>query len=353
MKVVCVLANVPVMQQMAETMREAATKFDNSEVVFGDWIEEKEEDFSNIVLHIEKNGPNNLEIPAIFKENLDAEVIITAFCPISKDLIEQMPNLKAICVARGGVENVDLEAATKAGIKVVNAAGRNANAVSDFTVGMMLSIARNIAQSHYNIKTGCPEKTLPNAQRIPDMEGKVVGLIGFGHIGRLVAKKLAGFDVQIQVYDPYLNVATLEGKKIKKTDLETLMRTSDFISVHARLSDDTYHMISEDEIALMKENAYFINTARAGLVDYDALYTALNDHLIAGAALDVFYEEPLPANSPWLKLDNVVLTGHMGGATADAQKKSPLIAVDKLIDYMKTGNASLLMNPGVTESGEK
>ena len=347
MKVVCVLANVPVMQQMAETMKEAASRFDNNQIIFGDWMDGKDDDFSNVVLHIEKNGPNQLEIPTILKNNLDADVIIAAFCPISKSLIEQMPNLKAICIARGGIENVDLEAATKHGVKVVNAAGRNANAVSDFTIGMMLSIARNIAQSNYNIKIGQAEKELPNADRIPDMEGKTVGLIGYGHIGHLVAKKLSGFDVKIQVYDPFLKEEALNGTEIKKVNLEDLLRTSDFISLHARLSEDTYHMISEDELSLMKQDAYFINTARAGLVDYDALYRVLKEKEIAGAALDVFYEEPLPADSPWLALDNVVLTGHMGGATADAQKKSPIIAVNKLFEFEKTNNQSLLMNPQV------
>lgn len=354
MKILCVLADVPVMQQMADTMKQAAEKLEGAEIVFGNWLDGKEEDFSNIVLHIENKGPDDLPIPRIIQENYDADIILAAFCPLSKEMMDHMPNLKAICITRGGIENVNLKAASSHGIKVVNAAGRNANAVSDFTVGMMLCVARNIAQSHHLIKIGRPEEPLANENRIPDMEEKTVGLVGFGHIGRLVAQKLSGFHMDILVYDPFLTPDDVKSLPVKLVSKTELFSNSDFVSVHARLSEETHHMIGEDELAIMKQSSYLINTARAGLIDYDALYTALSEKRIAGAALDVFYQEPLPADSPWLSLDNVVLTGHMGGATADAQKKSPIIAVNKLLQFYETGNKNLLMNPdAVYCEGEK
>ena len=335
------------MQEMGDTIVEAAKRLGADEIISGDWIEGNEDEFSNKVLKLEKEGPNSFEIPQCIMDNLDAEVLIGAFCPFSADMMDKMPNLKAIVICRGGIENVDLSAATKHGIKVVNAAGRNANAVSDFTVGMILSCVRDIAQSNYNIRTGNADAPLANSDSIPDMEGKTVGLVGFGHIGSLVARKLSGFDVKVVTYDPFINPAVLEGTGVSTVEKDELFKISDIVSMHARLSKDTFHMVGEHEIGLMKSSAYFINTARAGLVDYDALYQALHDHKIAAAALDVFYEEPLPADSPWIGLDNVVLTGHLGGVTRDAQRKSPLIAAEKILQFEKDGNPRLLMNPEV------
>ncbi len=150
-------------------------------------------------------------------------------------------------------------------------------------------------------------------------------------------------------YDPYIPTEALAGTGVEKVEKDELFKTADIISVHARLTPDNVHMIGAAEIALMKPTAYFVNTARAGLVDYDALYDALKEHRIAAAALDVHEEEPLPADTKWLDLDNVVLTGHLGGVTADAQRKSPIIAAKKAIQYKETGNKRLLMNPAVAE----
>ena len=349
MKAVCMLAGVPVMQEMAETIVEAAHLLGADEVVSGDWLEGRTDEFSNLVLKLEKEGPNSFEIPQVIQDNLDAEVLIGAFCPFSAEMMDKMPNLKVICICRGGIENVDLDAATAHGIKVFNAAGRNANAVSDFTVGMMLACVRNIAQSNYNIRTANADAPLANADNTPDMEGKTVGLVGFGHIGSLVAKKLSGFDVKVVTYDPFISADALEGTGVALVEKDELFRTADIVSMHARLSEDTFHLIGEHELSLMKPTAYFVNTARAGLVDYDALYAALRDGRIAAAALDVFYEEPVPADSPWLELNNVVLTGHLGGVTADAQRKSPLIAARKVLSFKESGNVCLLMNPDVAK----
>lgn len=349
MKAVCVLAGVPVMQEMAETIVEAAHILGAEDVVCGDWLDGQVDEFSNLVLKLEKEGPSSFPIPQVIAENLDADILIGAFCPFSFEMMDRMPNLKTICVCRGGIENVDLDAATAHGIKVVNAAGRNANAVSDFTVGMMLACIRDLAQSNYYIRTGRADQALANAGNNPDMEGKTVGLVGLGHIGRLVAKKLGGFDVNIVAYDPFVKQEDLEGTGIELVEKDELFQRADIVSVHARLSEDTFHMIGERELSLMKETAFFVNTARAGLVDYDALYAALRDRKISGAALDVFYEEPVPSDSPWLELQNVVLTGHLGGVTVDAQRKSPIIAAKKVVQFEETKNARLLMNPSVVE----
>ena len=255
MKAVCVLAGVPVMQEMADTMVAAAKLMGADEVVSGDWLAE-DENFATLAKAVEDNQHelgdkegrlDSFAIPEILKNNLDADVLFVAFCPVSAKLMDQMPNLKAICACRGGIENVDIAAATKRGVIVVNAAGRNANAVSDFTVGMMLACVRNIAQSNYNIRNGEYSAPLANADNMPDMEGKVVGLVGYGHIGSLVAKKLSGFDVKVITYDPYIPTEALAGTGVEKVEKDELFKTADIISVHARLTPDNVHMIGAAE----------------------------------------------------------------------------------------------------------
>lgn len=350
MKIVTVLERVPIMLPMEGPMEQGARSMGEINYVTGDWIEEPTDDaFQEAALAVEKKGANGMKIPQILKDNTDAEIMIGTFCPFSEAIMKKSKNLRIIGVARGGVENVDLEAATQNGIAVFNAAGRNANAVSDFTVGMILSEIRNIAKCHHQIKEGVAKLRFPNSDFTPDMKGKTLGLVGFGNIGRLVAKKMAGFEVNILTYDPFLTQETLEGTNVTLVEKEVLFRESDIVSIHARLTKDTMNLVGEEEISLMKPHSYFVNTARAGLVDYQALYAALAAKKIAGAALDVYDVEPLPADSPWMQLDNVTLTSHLGGATYDAQANSPLIVYEKIKSFIKDGDTRHILNKKVLE----
>ena len=266
-------------------------------------------------------------------------IIITQFFPVGKWLIDNCKNLKYIGVLRAGYENVNFEYAAEKGIKVFNTVGRNAHAVSDFAVGVMISEARNIARGHYGIKNGEWIRTYPNSDSIPDFTGKTVGLVGYGEIGRLVAKKLSGFDVNVIVYDPYY-----KGDDINLVSLETVMSESDFISLHARLTKDNERMIGKDQLALMKPTAYLINTSRSGLVDEKALYDVLTEGKIAGAALDVFDVEPPPIDYPLVTLPNVTLTPHMAGGSKDAFLNTPKLLCAGMIDHLDGKFTRFLLN---------
>ena len=288
-----------------------------------DWVQNNLDELQKINLQVEQGGSEAYEVEDFVIEAVkDADIIITQFCPISRKVIDSCPNLKVIGVLRGGIENINLEYATEKGIVVYNTPGRNADAVADFTVGGILAECRNIARSCAVVKAGGWKSQYPNRHYIPDLPGKTVGLVGFGEIGRKVAQRLAGFEVNLLAYDPYFKGEAPFG--VKMVSLEELVSSSDFISLHARMMPETRHMINADILAKVKPGAYFINTARSGLVDEKALYDALTDGRLVGAFLDVFEEEPTNADYPLVKLDNVTVTPHMAGGSKDAFWNSPI-----------------------------
>lgn len=304
-------------------------------------------------LEIEKHGPE-IEDPQkeVIECGKDKEVFLGLFAPVSAKLMDAMPNLKLIGVSRAGLENVNVTEATKRGIAVFNVQGRNAHAVSDFAVGMMLCECRNIARAHYAIKNGAWRKTFVNSGYIPEMREKTVGIVGFGHIGRLVAQKLSGFNVKILVYDPYSPEESIKNAGCEKAELEQLFKESDFITLHARLTEDNKKMVGKKQISLMKPTAYFINTGRAGLVDQDALADALESKSIMGAALDVFTTEPIEESSRFLSLDNVTLTTHLAGTTADAITNSPYLLAEDILKLFEGRNPRFFVNKEVIKNKE-
>lgn len=303
------------------------------EVTVRDWSHETVEDLQKDNLLIEQNGANAVEIndPELLKNIEKYEVIITQFTPIGKKMIDKAKSLKYIGVLRGGTENVDQEYAEKKGIKVLNTAGRNARAVAEFTVGLILSETRNIARTNAAMHQDIWLKDFPNKENIPEIGGKTVGIIGFGHIGQLVGKFLKGMDANVIYYDPY--VKKLEGYK-KISTIEELVRQADIVSIHMRATEETHHIINKTIFDLMNEKTYFINSARSALVDEKAMIEALQNNQIAGAAIDTFDEEPLPVDSPFLKLKNVTLTSHLAGSTADAFKNTPRIWADRFLKFI-------------------
>lgn len=300
-----------------------------------DWSHDTVEDLQNDNIKIEQEGANAIEITnqdlLSGIENFD--MIITQFMPIGKKIIDRAKNLKYIGVLRGGTENIDNTYAENKGIKVINTAGRNARAVAEFTVGMIISETRNIARTNTKMHEDIWFKDFPNKDNIPEIGGKTIGIIGFGHIGQLVAKFLSSFDAKIIFYDPYVKKTNLNVKKVDS--IAYLIRHSDIITIHMRATKETLHIIDEDMFDLMKPSAYFINTARSALVDEKALIAALKEGRIAGAAIDTFDEEPLPADSEFLNLKNATLTSHLAGSTADAFKNTPKLFAQRFIDGQK------------------
>ena len=304
-------------------------------------------------LVIEKQGPAAEPVVSqILNANKNTEMLIVLFCPVSKDAIDALPNLKLIGASRAGLENIDVKHATEKGVIVHNLKGRNAHAVSDFTVGLILGEARNIARSHHAVKNGTWRKNFVNSDMIPELQGKTIGLVGFGYIGQLVAQKLSGFKVNVLVSDPYVSEEVIRKYHVKKVNTEDLLKNSDFVSLHARLSQENKDILGEEELSWMKKSAYLINTARAGLIQEDALFESLKDKKIAGAALDVFWQEPIAENSRWLTLDNVTLTSHIAGTTTEALTKSPFLLVQDINRLFEDNNPQFIVNPEVLEKVE-
>ena len=317
------------------------------EVKTMDWELSGFQELQDINLKVENGGPAAYEPPeAVRAAARTADILVTQFCPITASLLEEASNLKAVGVLRAGMENVDVAAATARGIVVLNTPGRNADSVADFTVGMLLAEARNICRGHHGLKEGRWIREYPNSGMIPDLPGKTAGIVGFGEIGRKVAKRLAGFDLRILVYDPFVKEAP-EG--VELVDLPTLMAESDFVTVHARLTEETRGLIGADLLSRMKTTAYLINTSRSPLVDEAALYEALAEKRIAGAALDVFDQEPPGREYPLVKLENVTVTPHMAGGSNDAFFNCPKLLAAEFRKLLGGGEPRSVANRQVLE----
>lgn len=350
MKVLCIGDTMIPGKNIAEAVKELHVKPINIET--DDW----ETDWNKLQdrrLIIEKQGPSAEKVVSqITNANRDTEMLLVLFCPVSQEAIDTLPKLKLIGASRAGLENIDVDYATKKGIVVHNIQGRNAQAVSDYTIGLILAEARNIARSHSAVKNGIWRKDFINSDMIPELQGKTVGLIGFGFIGQLVAQKLSGFRTNILTFDPYLKDDDIRKYQVKRVSLEDLLKNSDFVSLHTRLSQENKGMLGEKEFSLMKKSAYLINTARAGLIQEDALFELLEGKKIAGAALDVFWQEPIVENNRWLTLDNVTLTSHIAGTTTEALKKSPFLLVQDINRLFEDNNPRFIVNPEVLEKVE-
>ena len=309
-----------------------------------DWPINSPEELTAINLAVEKDGPDAAALPpGLLKEVKAANILAVQFCPVPRKVLESGNNLKLVGIMRAGIENIDLLSAKKFGIGVLNVQGRNAQAVAEFTLGLVLSEVRNIARSHHALVKGKWRKQYLNTNHIPELHGRVIGIIGFGEVGRRLVKLMAGFEMKnILVCDPYVSDDEVAVLGAKRVDLEELCRKSDFISMNARLTEETHHLISKREFEIMKPHAYIVNTARTGLINAEHLLDALRDRRIGGAGMDVFENEPLLPDDPLLELDNVTVTAHLAGTTMDAFPRSVrILAMDilRLVDGKRAQNA--------------
>ncbi|MDO4620386.1 MAG: 2-hydroxyacid dehydrogenase [Lachnospiraceae bacterium] len=304
------------------------------------WELKDYEELQHINLLVEQNGAEEYQVPDYIVEAVkDADIVITQFCTVTKALIDSCTKLKAVGVLRAGVENINVKYASEKGILVFNTPGRNATAVADFTVGMLLSECRNIAKSHYNLKEGKWVRDYSNAAYVPDLEGKTAGIIGYGNIGQKVAARLRAFGMNIIAFDPYYH-----GEDVRLVELPELMKESDFVLVHYRLTEETKHLINRELLEMMKPTAYLINTARSGLVDEEALVEVLNGHKIYGAAIDVFELEPPGKDYPLVRCDNVTITPHLAGGTKDAFLNSPVHLANDMRKLFEGGECRFILN---------
>lgn len=296
---------------------------------------------------IEKIGPEAWPIPEELYEAVeDADVLMVHTCPVPASLIERGKKLRAILTNRGGLENIDVAAATARGIPVINNPAHNANGVSELAVGLMVTETRNVARAHMGLMQGEWRENFCNKGNTWELKGRTVGIVGFGNIGHLVAEKLNVFGCKILVNDICIDPEDemLKRLPIKVVDLPTLMAESDIVTLHARNENI---ILDAKMLSLMQPHAFFINTARAHMVDYNALYDLLRDRKIMGAAIEVHPVEPLPEDYPFLKLDNVTLTTHRGGDTINAYSDSPEMLVVDYARYLEGKKPRFFVNPEV------
>jgi D-3-phosphoglycerate dehydrogenase len=293
-------------------------------------------DFRFITTKIEQEGPESFDLPEdVLSEAGDAEIMVIHYAPVSTKLIEASKKLKIIGCARGGYENVNVDAARGRGIKVVHAPGRNKYAVADYTIGLILAASRHIAKQHCLLKKGTWESF--DVNNLPyELKDKVLGIVGFGNIGREVAKRAMGFGMNILAFDPYAEKEIASKFRAKLVDLDILLKQSDIVSLNVRLTPETFHMMGEAEFKLMKNSALFVNTSRGAIVDESALVKSLENRWIDGAALDVFEEEPIKGDHPVLKFENVVVSPHCAGATVESLfVRGPKIITEEIESLLK------------------
>ena len=263
----------------------------------------------------------------------DVDAIIVRSKPkVTRKVIEAAPKLKVIGRAGVGLDNIDLEAAKERGIKVVNSPGASSRSVAELAVALTFNVARKVAFADRKMREGVWAKK--QCMGI-ELEGKTVGVIGFGRIGYEVAKIAKALGMNVLLYDPYPNEERAKEVGGKFVSLEELLKESDIVTLHVPLLDATRHLINEERLKLMKPTAILINAARGAVVDTEALVKALKEGWIAGAGLDVFEEEPLPADHPLTKLDNVVLTPHIGASTEEAQMRAGVQVAEQIVEILK------------------
>jgi phosphoglycerate dehydrogenase-like enzyme len=284
-----------------------------------------------------------------------ADVLIVEADLVQEEVFEACP-LQIIGCCRGDPLNVSREAASEHGIPIFYAPGRNADAVADLTVGFMLSLARNIVTTNLRLRDG--KLKIESTQDIMkvfneyggfELGSSTIGLVGFGAIGRKVAQRLKPFGARILVHDPYVDAEQLQAFGVEPSSLNHLLENADMVSLHCPETDETQHMIGEKEIARMKPSAYFINTARSFLTDEKALLRALQEGRIQGAALDVFNKEPIQEDNPFLALDHVICTPHLGGAAWDVVRHQSEMVAGDIVRYLRNEAPEHIWNPEILE----
>lgn len=278
----------------------------------------------------------------------DEDILIVHSAPVPRAALDSATNLKLIACCRGGPTNINIAAATERGIPVINAPGRNAWAVAEFTIGLLLSHIRQINRASMDLTEGIWRIGVYHEGRVgPELHERTVGLIGVGNVGRRLARILNGFEVQLLGHDPYVGDEVFEPLHIRRTPLDQLLQSADFVILAARLTPETRGMIGRRELALMKPTAYLVNTARGKLVDYAALRQVLEEGRIAGAVLDVYPVEPPMREDILFHLPNVSATPHIAGGSADVLRNATDILAEDISRFLRGEPLLHCINPEV------
>ena len=273
-------------------------------------------------------------------------LVIRSGATVTREVIEAAENLKAVGRAGVGVDNVDLEAASQAGVLVMNTPGGNTISTAEHTFSMLLSMSRNIPQAHASLSSGLWEKAKFKGVEV---YGKTLGLIGMGRIGTEVSKRALAFNMNVLAFDPFLTPERARELNVEQVELDRIFRESDYITVHTPLNDKTRSLLNKKAFAIMKEGVRVINCARGGIIDEDDLYDAVKEGKVAGAAMDVFIEEPLKQHKLF-ELPQVVVTPHLGASTEEAQENVAIQVAQQICNYLKNGTILNAVNvPSVDE----
>jgi phosphoglycerate dehydrogenase-like enzyme len=268
--------------------------------------------------------------------------VIVSSDPFTARVLAAAPQLKVISRTGVGYDAIDMKAATARGIVVTTTPGVNRHAVAEWAMALMLCCARKLTTNLDEVRRGGWTR-----HEGIDLAGKTLGLVGLGTIGKEVAQRASAFEMRILAYDLVQDLPFAEAYRVIFVPLDHLLRESDFVSLHLFLNDASRHLINAERLALMKPTAFLINTARGGIVDTAALCLALKEKRIAGAGLDVVESEPLPPDSPLRGCDNVYLSPHVGGASADARRLSGAMAAENLIRALRGERPQGIVNPEV------
>jgi D-3-phosphoglycerate dehydrogenase len=287
----------------------------------------------------EKTGLKGQDLARAIK-GMDA-VIVRSATRITRDALSQADRLKVIGRAGVGVDNIDVEAATERGVAVLNAPSGNTISAAELAFALLLALVRSVPRADLSMKSGEWDRKTFNGT---ELYGKTLGLIGAGRIGSEVARRARAFGMRVIAYDPFLTPERASALELELVTLTDALQRADVISLHVPLTEKTAGLIGAAEFDLVKPTAYLINAARGGVVDENALYEALSRNQLAGAALDVFEQEPLPGDHPLRSLKNIVLTPHLGASTAEAQQNVALEIAEAVRSALVEGNFSSAVN---------
>lgn len=268
-------------------------------------------------------------------------LVVRSVVQVNPEVLGKAPRLRVIGRAGVGVDNVDLAAATAAGVLVMNTPGGNAVSVAEHTLALMLAMARRIPQASVSTKSGKWEKKKFLGS---ELRGKTLGIVGLGSIGREVVRRARAFEMQILAHDPYVTSKLAEDLGVELVQLDQLYERSDYVTLHVSLTPDTERMLSRQAFSKMKNGVRIVNCARGELIDEAALRDAIESGKVAGASLDVFSSEPPPSDSPLFELDSMIATPHIGGSTEEAQEIVGVRIAEQMVEYLRSGVAINAVN---------
>jgi len=271
-------------------------------------------------------------------------LIVRSETRVTAPVLEAGKRLKVVARAGVGVDNIDVDVATRLGIVVINAPAGSTVAAAEHTIALILALARHVPQAHASLRQGQWRRS----QFVGvELKGKTLGIIGLGRIGAEVAKRALGLEMEVLACDPYISPERAAALGVRLVDLETLLRTADFISLHVPLTPATRGLLGPKELGMVKAGARIVNVARGGIVDEAALVAAIQEGRVAGAAVDVFDQEPLPGDSPLLACDRVIVTPHLGASTVEAQRKVAQDIAEQILDLFHGRPAKYAVNAPV------